>query len=82
MKKQKMKFRVFRKHWSMTDDECPDTLSEGKWENIGETWAVSEKQAVNNVRHRTLGDRYASQYLPTMECGHCIAGYHYKAIRA
>ena len=28
---------------------------------IGDTWAVSEAQAINNVRHNTRGD-YESQY--------------------
>ena len=28
---------------------------------MGETWAVSEAQAINNVRHNTRGD-YESQY--------------------
>ena len=28
---------------------------------MGETWAVSEKQAINNVRHNTRGD-FESQY--------------------
>ena len=82
MKRNRMKFRVYRKRWSMTNDEDQSTFSEESWESIGETWAVSEKQAVNNVRHRTLGDRYSSQYMPVMECGHSIAGYQYKAIRA
>ena len=28
---------------------------------MGETWAVSKAQAINNVRHNTRGD-YESQY--------------------
>lgn len=28
----------------------------------GDTYAVSEAQAINNIRHRTLGD-YQSQYM-------------------
>ena len=28
---------------------------------MGQTWAVSEKQAINNVRHNTYGN-YESQY--------------------
>ena len=28
---------------------------------MGQTWAVSEKQAINNVRHNTCGD-FESQY--------------------
>lgn len=30
------------------------------WDYVGDTWAVSEKQAINNVRHREHGD-YRSQ---------------------
>lgn len=82
MKQARMKFKVYRRQWEMADDEDASTLQRNGWENIGETWAVSEKQAVNNVRHRTMGDRYASQYLPTVECGHYIAGYQYMAVRA
>ena len=82
MKQLKKKFRVYRKRWSMGNDEDPETYAEDSWEDIGTTYAVSEKQAVNNVRHRTMGDRYSSQYLPTMEIGHSVSGYHYKAIRA
>lgn len=82
MKQIKLKYRVYRKRWGMSNDEDPGSLSEGTWEDIGTTYAVSEKQAVNNVRHRTMGDRYSSQYLPTMELGHSVSGYHYKAIRA
>lgn len=31
---------------------------------IGTTFAVSESQAINNVRHRMLGDYGTSQYKP------------------
>lgn len=82
MKQIKLKYKVYRQRWSMSDDEDESTYSADGWEDIGTTYAVSEKQAVNNVRHRTLGDYYSSQYLPTQEYGHSIAGYHYKAIRA
>ena len=35
---------------------------------MGETWAVSEAQAINNVRYRTVGS--TSQYLPYITSGH------------
>ena len=35
---------------------------------VGKTRAVSEAQAINNVRQRTIGNR--SQYLPVYTSGH------------
>lgn len=29
-----------------------------EWQHIGDTWAVSERQAINNVRHRLTADEY------------------------
>ena len=42
-----------------------------------QTYAVSDKQAINNVRHRFLGDMY-SQYKPVDISGHYDVWYEYK----
>lgn len=47
------------------------------YEFAGETWAVSEKQAINNVRHREFGD--VSQYLPIYDSAYYVAEYEWKA---
>lgn len=52
LKRKKNKYYVFA--------SCnPDDLSAATFE--GTTWAVSEKQAINNVRHNNYGDK-TSQY--------------------
>ena len=44
---------------------------------MGETWAVSEAQAINNVRYRTAGN--TSQYLPYITSGHWEKGIEWEA---
>lgn len=44
---------------------------EGCYFDSQDTWAVSEKQAINNVRHNILGD-YVSQYDYANENGKLI----------
>lgn len=46
-------------------------------EFMGETWAVSEAQAINNVRYRTVGN--TSQYLPYITSGHWEKGIEWEA---
>jgi len=42
-----------------------DGIDVSDWNYEGSTYAVSEKQAINNVRHRVYGDKYSSQYKST-----------------
>lgn len=53
MKKQKIKFEVY---WIGTGYGC--YAKDYCREFLGETWAVSEAQAINNIRHRTGFPRY------------------------
>lgn len=71
----KRRFRVFRRYYLVTEDIENNITDE--WVFVGETWAASEKQAINNVRHRTMGD--VSQYLPVAVSGHRENGYDWKA---
>lgn len=54
MKKQKRHYAVYTQY-SMDADE-PEDEFEDEWRFAGDTYAVSEAQAINNVRHRTFGD--------------------------
>ena len=65
MKKPKHKYQVF---WIGTGYGC--YAKDYCKELLGETWAVSEDQAINNIRHRTgfprydfLGDAYDEGYV-------------------
>lgn len=75
---KKRRFRVFARQWMEAEE--PEDCYEGKWELVGETWAVSEDKAVNNVRFRTLGK--VSQYLPIATGGHWEKGLDWKAEEA
>jgi len=57
---QKHKYIVcYKNHYLYGDDRnCEDA----DWEIIGETWAVSEAQAINNVRYRNDIHHYANQF--------------------
>lgn len=75
MARLKTRYRVSRRYYLVADDEENNITDE--WVFVGETFAVSEAQAINNVRHRTMGD--ASQYLPVATSGHWENGYDWKA---
>lgn len=71
----KKRWRVSRQYY--LDAEEPENCIRGPWEVVGETWAVSEAKAINNVRFRTCGN--VSQYLPRNVSGHWENGYDWKA---
>lgn len=77
MKQPKHKFNVFSQHY--VEHEDPEYSHKGDWKKVGETWAVSEKQAINNVRHRKRGDYYSSQYKPNYVSGRWAEGEYWKA---
>lgn len=62
MKKPKKKYQVYTSYYFINGD-YPWESHQDKWSYEGETWAVSEKQAINNIRHRVYGDNH-SQYKP------------------
>ena len=71
-----------KRHYSVyyrliTYNEITNEESVSDFHFAGETWAVSEKQAINNVRHRNYGD--ISQYLPIYSSGSYEARYEWKA---
>ena len=78
MAKEKQLFNVFFKVCSYDEVTC--TASESDYRFAGETWAVSEKQAINNVRHRLYGD--ISQYLPHYDNGYYVEQLEWKAVVA
>jgi len=61
----KSKYRVFVRCVYKLKEKYIDAHKEkiifGKWRQAGETMAVSEKQAINNVRYNEWGE-YESQY--------------------
>lgn len=77
MKKERIPFDVYSRYYLHTED--PEDGFERDWTFEGDTWAVSEKQAVNNVRHRNLGD--ISQYKPIAVGGHWDNGLEWKAVK-
>lgn len=78
MKKRKDKYKVYIQFYCRSEDGYADRTEE--WKLGGETWAVSHKQAINNIRNRLFGNDYSSQYKPQYSSGYCIEGYNYKAI--
>jgi len=55
----KSKWAVYKRYVFI--DDSPYYSHEGVWEYMGETWAVSEQKAINNVRFR---NGYSSQHRP------------------
>ena len=76
MKKQKIKYRVYC-NYCMTAEEQEDCFEEG-WQLAGETYAVSEAKAINNVRYNMIG--CISQYKPLANSAHWETWYKWKAI--
>lgn len=74
---RKSLYFVYRRYYMICDDYENDI--QDRWELIGKTRAKSEAQAVNNVRHNTIGD--VSQYKPIATCGHWENGYEWKAVK-
>ena len=78
MYKARIKYSVYRRYTQVTED--PERDFTGKWEHIGDTLAVSEKQAINNCRYRTIGN--VSQYKALANGGHWESYYEYRAVPA
>lgn len=70
-------WRVYSQYYLLADE--PEDSFEDDWVFEGETFAVSEAQAINNVRHRNYGDYGASQYKPVCRSGHWENGLRWKA---
>lgn len=60
------------------NDWTPEYVDESD-EGTYETFAVSEEQAVNNVRHRLFGDCGTSQYKPVSVSGYEDVWLDYEA---
>lgn len=75
MKKPKRKYKVF--YQRRMDSELPENCTIHDKVFAGETFAVSEAQAINNVRHRVIGD--ISQYLPLVSDGRYELFYDWSA---
>ena len=72
-------FKVCETHESWL--ELNDEQLESDWHFAGETWAVSEKQAINNIRHRVFGDYNSSQYKYDYVCGDGAMWKEWKAVK-
>ena len=72
----KRKYKVYAQYYFETEDGEDDFTE--FWNYMGETFAVSEKQAINNVRFRNYGN--ISQYKPITESGHWCNGFNWKAV--
>lgn len=70
-------YKVYSRYYFNSEDYS----REGKWKFEGKTFAVSEKQAINNVRHRKYGDYGSSQYKPIATSGHWENGLEWSAVR-
>ena len=86
MAQTKRKYKVYSKYYFATDypehwgTNVPDSgYMAGDWKLEGETWAVSESKAINNVRFRTRGEK-SSQYYPDYDSGRTMEGYYWKAV--
>ena len=74
----KQKYNVYSKYYF--DSEEAEDCFEGKWKHEGETYAVSEEKAINNVRFRKYGN--VSQHKPIATSGHWENGRKWKAVPA
>ena len=87
MNKPKIKFIVYYQHYFATDyPEVYGTKSDSgydadEWMVAGETYAVSEAKAINNVRCRLFGPN-SSQYYPSGSGNSWAEGYNWKAVHA
>ena len=79
MKKEKVKWLVYSRYYQLTEDIESNIIDD--WTLVGTTYAVSEKQAINNVRHRMMGDYGTSQYKPIETSGHWECGLDWAAKR-
>ena len=85
MAKPKVKYVVYYQHYFATDyPEVYGTQSDSgydlyEWEEAGSTYAVSEAQAINNVRCRLFGEK-SSQYMPIGSGNSWVEGYNWKAV--
>jgi hypothetical protein len=77
MAKPKVPFMVYSRYFFVSEDDH----FERDWSPEGQTFAVSEAQAINNVRHRNYGDYGTSQYKPIATSGHWENGLEWKAER-
>lgn len=75
-KEMKRKYWVYARDYFITED--PEDCRKGEWCWQGSTIAVSEKQAINNVKFRRMGRK--SQYKPMATSGHWENGLEWKAI--
>ena len=59
-KKLKQKYAVYycAKYYVEKTFEDLSHLGLYEWQHIGDTWAVSEQQAINNVRWRLTADKF------------------------
>lgn len=70
---QKKKYKVFARRIVEIEGEDPVTWP---WEFVGNTYAVSEAKAINNVRFR---NEMPSQYKPIETSGHYDVFVEWKA---
>lgn len=75
-RKNKEKYKVMARR--IVDIEGGESVI-WPYEVIGETKAVSEKQAINNCRYKTFGN--LSQYKPIETSGHYDVWIEFKAER-
>ena len=78
MKKPKVPYEVYCR--KRINAEEPENCVVYDWEYVGATAAVSEAQAINNVRYKRLGNNGTSQYLPISVSGHYDVWLDWKAV--
>jgi len=77
MKAKKQKYMCYEKR-IFSSEYHPEDNNETEWIFIGETYAVSAKQAINNIKYRKYGE--ISQYLPVEENGRYSVDICFKAV--
>lgn len=75
MAKEKRHYAVYFRE--LFYDEITNQETKLQWRLAGNTYAVSEAQAINNVRHRCFGN--ISQYKPVSEYGSSMIELEWKA---
>lgn len=86
MAKPKIRFIVYYQRYFATDYPEHYGINDSgyevyEWKEAGSTYAVSEAQAINNVRCRLFGAK-SSQYMPSGNGGSWEEGYNWKAVVA
>ena len=71
--KPKNRYLVFAQYTIISDN--PKECFEGPWQYMGETYAVSEAKAINNIRFSKYGKTSSKKDLPVGKTTHAVLNW-------